>query len=322
MSTVRRRSKDAMRDRTTAKQTRELAASTCVAVIDIGSNTGRLLVARQGKSSTLVGLRNERVVLGLGHEIECTGAVSAERLKLTMRWGRRFAALARAHGAVQIDVVVTAPGRQAANADALVAGLARATGLDVRVLSGQEEGRYAFHGATAGLPNVPKPVAVCDVGGGSTEVAIGAGSADRLISIDIGCLRLKSRFLTDDPPSRRAVKAATQEVRTHLDSLGGVGATTALATGGSARALGKVVGRTLDRRHLDRAIQLAARKTAKEITRDYGLHAERARVLLAGAILLRQIHDAVGVPLEVANGGLREGIALSLLQRGPQDPPG
>ena len=117
------------------------------------------------------------------------------------------------------------------------------------------------------------------------------------------------RALADDPPSRRAAEAAVKEVRTHLDSLDTVGATTALATGGSARALRKVVGPTLDRSQFDKAIRLAARKTSREITRDYGLHAERARVLLAEAIILGQIHDALGMPLEVANGGLCEGIA-------------
>ena len=145
-----------------------------VAVIDIGSNTGRLLVARRGNSAAVVALRNERTVLGLGHEIESTGTISAEKLEQTMACARRYATLARAHGAAHIDVIVTAPGRQSANADALVAGLSHATGVAARVLSAHDEGCYAFEGATAGLTGLDLPVGVCDVGGGSTELAVGS----------------------------------------------------------------------------------------------------------------------------------------------------
>jgi exopolyphosphatase/guanosine-5'-triphosphate,3'-diphosphate pyrophosphatase len=286
-----------------------------VAVIDIGSNTGRLLVARRGGSSAVVALRTERTVLGLGHEIEAAGAISKEKLKLTMACARRYATLARAHGAVHIDVVVTAPGRQAANADALVSGLAQATGLRARVLTAHDEGRYAFEGATAGLAGLDVPIGVCDVGGGSTELAVGGHGVcpDALISVDIGSLRLTSRFLSGDPPSRRKIDAALAEVREHLGDLEGVQVATALATGGSARGLRKLVGRTLDERRLDRAIRIMGRQPADRIARAYGIHVERARVLLAGALILRETQLVLGVPLTVARGGLREGIADMLL---------
>ena len=84
---------------------------------------------------------------------------------------RRYATLARAHGSTHIDVIVTAPGRQSANAAELVAGLTHVTGVSARVLSADEEGRYAFEGATAGVTGLALPVGVCDVGGGSTELA-------------------------------------------------------------------------------------------------------------------------------------------------------
>jgi exopolyphosphatase / guanosine-5'-triphosphate,3'-diphosphate pyrophosphatase len=286
-----------------------------VAVIDIGSNTGRLLVARRGNSAVVVALRNERTVLGLGHEIESTGTISAAKLEQTMACARRYATLARAHGAVHIDVIVTAPGRQSANAAALVAGLSHVTGVAARVLSAHDEGRYAFEGATAGLTGLDLPVGVCDVGGGSTELAVGTPDhrPDGLVSIDIGSLRLASRFLSDDPPSRRAVERAVDEVRAHLGDLDGIHVATALATGGSARALRKLVGRTLDERRLERAIRIVSRQPSDRIARAYGIHVERARVLLAGALILRETQGVLGVPLIVARGGLREGLADMLL---------
>jgi len=286
-----------------------------VAVIDIGSNTGRLLVARKGSTAAVVAVRNERTVLGLGHEIECTGTISAEKLEQTMACARRYATLARAHGAVRIDLIVTAPGRQSANAAELVTGLSHVTGLPARVLSAEEEGRYAFEGATAGVTGLALPVGVCDVGGGSTELVV--GSPDRmpadLLSIDIGSLRLTSRFLKGDPPSRRSVERAVDEVRAHLGDLDGLRVATALATGGSARGLRKLVGRTLDDRRLDRSVRIIARQPADRLARTYGIHIERAHVLLAGALILRETQAVLGVPLVVARGGLREGLADLLL---------
>jgi exopolyphosphatase / guanosine-5'-triphosphate,3'-diphosphate pyrophosphatase len=286
-----------------------------VAVIDIGSNTGRLLVARRGSATAVVALRSERTVLGLGHEIENTGTISVEKLDATLACASRYARLARAHGAAHIDVVVTAPGRQSDNADALLAGLSHVTGVQARVLSAHDEGRHAFEGATAGHAGLVVPVAVCDVGAGPTEIAIGGPDRppDGLISVEIGSLRLTSRFLAADPPSRRAVQHARDEVRDRLGDLENVQVASALATGGSARALRRLVGRTLDERRLDRAIRLVARQPSDRIARAYGIHVERARVLLAGALILRETQIVLGVPLQVARGGLREGLADVLL---------
>jgi exopolyphosphatase / guanosine-5'-triphosphate,3'-diphosphate pyrophosphatase len=286
-----------------------------VAVIDIGSNTGRLLVARRGSTAAVVALRTERTVLGLGHEIESTGTISAAKLDETMTCARRYAKLARAHGATRIDVVITAPGRQSENADVLLAGLSHVTGVQARVLSSRDEGRYAFEGATAGHSGLDVPVAVCDVGGGSTEIAIGGPDQrpDGLISVEIGSLRLTSRFLEGDPPSRRAINHARKEVQQRLGDLESIQVATALATGGSARALRRLVGRTLDERRLDRAIRLISRQPSDRVARAYGIHVERARVLLAGALILQETQLVLGVPLQVARGGLREGLADVLL---------
>ena len=236
-----------------------------VAVIDIGSNTGRLLVARRGSTAATVAVRNERTVLGLGHEIECTGTISAEKLEQTMVCARRYATLARAHGSTQIDVIVTAPGRQSANAAELVAGLTHVTGVPARVLSADEEGRYAFEGATAGVTGLALPVGVCDVGGGSDRArrrhprpCAGRRALDRhrLAAAD-------EPVPEGRPPSRPVDRAggATRRASTSA-TWTGCAIATALATGGSARGLRKLVGRTLDDRRLDRAVRIIARQPA------------------------------------------------------------
>ena len=141
--------------------------------------------------------------LGLGAEIIRRGHIGAEKLAETAEETRRFAAIARELDAEEIDVFVTAPARQAVNADQLVATIARATGHFVRVLSAREEGELAYEGAIATTAVGRGPVAVCDVGGGSTEITVGDRKRGSFWSgsVDLGSLRLTATALHDDPPT-------------------------------------------------------------------------------------------------------------------------
>jgi len=147
-------------------------------VIDVGSNTTRLLVAGAGRGG-LVPLDKEKVRLSLGEEIERVGAVSAVHLAAAAKAVRGMAAVARRKHVESLDVFLTAPGRQAGNADELVAALTRAAGVQARVLTKEEEGTLAYRGAvlTAGIP-LPSRIAVCDIGGASTEIAVGSPAAE------------------------------------------------------------------------------------------------------------------------------------------------
>src|SRR5262249_20181543 len=130
-----------------------------VAVIDVGSNTARLLVVEQGGRGTERG-GEAKAYLGLGAEVIREGHVGADKLAEAADETRRFATIARELGAEEIDVFVTAPARQAANADQLVATIARATGHFVRVLSAREEGELGYEGALATTSVGRDPVAV------------------------------------------------------------------------------------------------------------------------------------------------------------------
>jgi len=143
-----------------------------VAVIDVGSNTARLMVAEQGDGRTQR-IGEAKAYLGLGAEIIRHDHIRAEKLNQTAVEMARFAAIARELAAKELDVFVTAPGRQAANSEQLVATITRATGRPVRVLTAKEEGELAYEGAIATTAIAGSPVAVCDVGGGSTEITVG-----------------------------------------------------------------------------------------------------------------------------------------------------
>jgi exopolyphosphatase/guanosine-5'-triphosphate,3'-diphosphate pyrophosphatase len=285
-----------------------------VAVIDAGSNTVRLLVTELHKGR-LTPIREAKSLLLLGREIEREGMVSREKLVETRRCARSLATIAREAGANRIEVVVTAPGRQSDNAGELVRILGEATAAPVRVLSADEEGRLAWEGAISASPELAPTIAVCDVGGGSTELLVGTPEQGPAWarSFDIGCLRLTERFLADDPPGKYALRAVATEVAEAFGSLTIPLPQTAMATGGTARALRKVVGPRLGEDELAVAIRRVSKRSARELARASGIDRERARTLPAGAVILAEVQRLLHTPLVVSSAGLREGVALSLL---------
>ncbi len=284
-----------------------------IGIIDIGSNTARLLVAGVNDEG-IERIQERRSFLGLGDAIERTGGLPEAKLAEIAKLANSYAAAARSAGIDVLDVIVTAPGRQAGNGDELVGRLQAATRADVRVISCEDEGRYAYEGAVAMLDLPPPDVlAVCDVGGGSSEVVVGLRDAGPvyLRSFDLGSMRLTSRFFEGGPTEAR-VEAARAFVRDRLEELAPPAPAAALATGGTARALRKVMGRTLDPGRLAEIIVELAARSPRRVASTYDLDPSRARTLLAGAIILAETQRRLGVPFAVSRGGLREGAALAL----------
>ncbi len=285
-----------------------------VAVIDVGSQTVRLLVAcRDGDS--LRAVREEKGFLGLGFEVERLGRLSDDKLRETAQHVRSLARTARKEGAVRTETLVTAPGRQSENGAELVELLAEATGGPVRVLSPDEEGKLAYGGAVAAADLDAETVAVVDVGGGSTEVVVGtpSGGPAWIRSLDIGALRLTGRAFADDPPRRNALAAARDEVEAELTAVTAPLPKAALAAGGTARSLRKLVGPTLGPAQLDEALEILTAQRSARIAKRFGVEPGRARTLAAGAIILKAVQNRLGVPLVVSRAGLREGAVLALL---------
>ena len=286
-----------------------------VAVIDVGSNTARLLVADVADDGTVVALAQERDYLRLGAEIERTGTLGTKKIAACAKTCRAFARQAAALGADLSTVIVTAPGRQSTSGARLTSALAEATGLPVRTLTSENEGRLAFDGAVARATGaLPEIVAVVDLGGGSTEIAVGSArlGATWVRSADLGSLRLTRAHLTADPPTPRQIGNARDAARRALSALRPPSPELAIAVGGSARALAKIVGPRLDVEGLEEAVGRLARKRAAKTTRSFGISAERAETLLAGALLLVEACHLLDTSLELGRGGLREGAALEL----------
>jgi len=280
------------------------------AVIDVGSNTVRLVVARRESLPTPV--HTDKATPGLGREIEACGRLSGTAIATTADTVRRFCADARAHGAASIEVLVTAPGRQAENGAELVEAIERAAGILVRVLSPEEEAEFAFAGAVAvASPSAPV-VAVVDLGGASTELAVGcAGEGPSWVrSVDLGAVRLTHRLLDATHPAPKDVEAAREAVAEAFSGVTPPLPGAALAVGGSVRALGRVVGRCLARGELAAAASILPACTAEALVERFDVSKQRAPLLLAAALILSEVQQRLVVPLEVADGGVREGALL------------
>jgi len=286
-----------------------------VAVIDVGSNTARLLVANVDADDSVVPVAEERAYLRLGAEIERTGTLGAKKIAAAAETCGAFARRAAELDAVRTTVIVTAPGRQGASASALMAALGEATGLRARVLTAGDEGRLAFNGAVArAKAELPEVVAVVDVGGGSTEIVVGTPllGAAWIQSADIGSLRLTHAHLRDNPPTAAQIAAAAAAVAGHLADMRPPLPDLALAVGGSARALTKIVGRRFAADDLDEAVKILSRRPAAKAARTFGIASDRAETLLAGALLLAGASRVLGTSFELGRGGLREGAAVEL----------
>src|SRR5579862_808183 len=233
-----------------------------IGVIDVGSNTTRLLVASAAPGS-LDPLETRKVRLSLGEEIERHGVVSDVHVAAAAKAVAEMARTARRERVESLDVFLTAPGRQAGNASELVAALTRAAGVPARVLTKEQEGTLAYRGAvlTAGIA-LPERIAVCDIGGASTEIAVGSPGRDPdwIESVDLGSVRLTAR--TGDMGSEAEAAFA------HLDP---PTVEAALVVGGSARAARRLVGAELGESELAEALQIVETASPREVADRFGV---------------------------------------------------
>ena len=287
-----------------------------VGVIDVGSNTVRLLVASVVGDSVRT-LREEREHLGLGEEILRHGRVRRAKLDEVAAVTGEYARIARKIGVRELETVVTAPGRQGNEPRRLLDTIGRATAAEVRVVSAEDEGRLAFAGAVSRASPGNGVVAVCDVGGGSTEVVVGSellGPA-WVRSVDLGSLRLTAAQLPGDPPAPAEIEAARATVQDAFDAVEPPRPEIALATGGSARAVARVIGHEYGPDELERLIEILAARPASVNAAKLGLRPDRARTLLAGGLILSEVSRRLELAFTPSRGGIREGVAIRLAAR-------
>jgi exopolyphosphatase / guanosine-5'-triphosphate,3'-diphosphate pyrophosphatase len=286
------------------------------ACIDIGSNTTRLLVAEPARDGRLRELRVERAFTRLGSLLGPGGAIPPAVVRVAAEVVAEQAAAAREEGAEAVRVVATAAIRDAPNREDFVAAVRDLAGLPVDVLTGEEEARLAFMGATGSLPECPDGlVGVVDVGGRSSELVVGT-RADGVAwarSLPVGSGLLTDEHLHGDPPAPEELDAVRAHVASVLEGIEPPRPVAAYAVGGSATSLRRLLGPVLDHDALARGLLAMAALPRAEVAKRFALHPERARLLPAAILLLDGATAALGTPLRTAGGGLREGVLLEIV---------
>jgi exopolyphosphatase/guanosine-5'-triphosphate,3'-diphosphate pyrophosphatase len=187
-----------------------------VAAIDCGTNSTRLLVAGDD-GSTLERLMR---ITRLGQGVDATGRMADAAVERTVAVLSEYRAVLDHHGVDRVRITATSAARDAVNRDDFFAAAREAVGVTPELLGGDEEARLSFLGATAELDPGDGPFLVADIGGGSTEFAVGtSGDPDGVLSTDIGCVRLTEKFLLSDPPAPEELSQAFDVVRGHLDDV-------------------------------------------------------------------------------------------------------
>jgi exopolyphosphatase/guanosine-5'-triphosphate,3'-diphosphate pyrophosphatase len=257
----------------------------------------------------------QRVYTRIGKSLGRDKRIPADKVAEVAEVVERQVRHARELGADAVRVVATAAIRQAKNRDELVAAIERAAGQRTHVLSDDDEARLAFAGATRmlGAPG-EGPIAVVDVGGGSTEIAIGtlAEGVTWSKSFAIGSGFLADSYFRSDPPSASELDAARHHAEGVFEGLRTPPVERAVACGGSAASLRRMAGAELTHDALERAVRLLAAAPRAEIAERFELDPERVQLLPAGVLVLDAVSTALGSPLKIGGGGLREGVVLEL----------
>lgn len=299
-----------------------------VAVVDVGSNSGRVVVLRIGESGHFEVLANGRAPLRLERDLRRGDRLSAQTIERAAAAIRDFRAIARSAGADTVVAVATSAVRESANGDELVARAEAESGVRVRVIDGDDEARYTFLGAVHGLPVVDGVVA--DLGGGSIELTRFDDRAPvRSWTLPLGSLRLSDRYLETDPPSRKEVAALTEHVRATLRDAGVrelAGGERLVGTGGTIRNLAKIDqtsrpypvprlhGYVLQHERVRDIGDVLASRTSSRRRLVPGLSRERADSIVGGTLAVLSVMEHVSAAaLAVSSHGLREGLALDAL---------
>jgi exopolyphosphatase / guanosine-5'-triphosphate,3'-diphosphate pyrophosphatase len=283
--------------------------------IDIGSNTTRVLVA-EPIDGQLKKVMEQRAYTRINKAIDADGEIVAEKVDEVGEVVATQVRLARELGAETIRAVATASVREAANAEAVASRIGEASGVPVEILSEQEEGRLAFIGATKTLGHpVEGTVGVVDVGGGSTEVVLGTvpGGVEQVRSWQIGSGTLADELICSDPPSAAEIRRIRERIEANFEGVEIEHPSQAVAVGGSATSLRRLVGAVLEYETLERGVRVLAGGPAAEVARRFELDPERVRILATGVLLLEKVSELLGQPLQIGKGGLREGVVLDLL---------
>ncbi len=303
-----------------------------VGAIDCGTNSVRLLIAESGADGSLVEICRLLELTRLGQGVDATGEFAPEALARTLSAVASYADVIAQHQVDVVRFVATSAARDASNREAFFSGVRERLGIEAEIISGDEEARLSFAGARSALPEVAAPVLVIDIGGGSTELVL--GQHNEIIfakSLNMGSVRLRERFLHDDPPSPEQIESARAFVDGMLDASGcpfgdaasfiGVAGTVTTLSGAYQRLSvydrERVHGSRLSANDLTAlSEQLLTWSVADTLRYCPSIQPKRAEVICGGSIIAQRIAARVSIDMVISEADILDGIALELLRTG------
>lgn len=307
-----------------------------VAAVDCGTNSTRLIVVDPDDGV----LDRQMRITRLGEGVDTTHKLAPAAVERTLSVLRDYRRAMDAHGVVRCRAVATSAARDAVNAEEFLGSVTAVVGVPPEILSGDEEGRLSFVGATSRLPADAAgtgPILVVDIGGGSTELVAGASPASDtrtpldVRSLDVGCVRVSERFLRHDPPmpeevaqARRSVEKLVTEAAAHLPELASDGLLIGLAGTVSTLACleysiteydrSRVHHSVLERAHVERWLRLLASEDATARLARPGMARGREDVIVGGVLVLAVVMSVFGRQrCLVSEDDILDGLAAGLL---------
>lgn len=297
-----------------------------VGAVDCGTNTTRLLI-----SDGLKDFARESRITGLGRGLTKSGLLTPEALARVEVVLVAYRTLLESQGVERWRAIATSAVRDAANSSEFFEMAEQALGRRPEMISGVEEGSLTFTGATNGMDLSAAPFLVVDIGGGSTEFAIGSDTLDHVVSVDIGSVRLTEEFIHSDPPRAEELANVLQLIEAHLDDVrrdlpGFDQARTIIAVAGTATTVAAVEiglqvydrevvdGFVLSRAAAEDVFRTLATEALVDRVHNPGLESERADVIVAGAAILIGIIRYLGLDsVVIRDHDILDGVVAALI---------
>lgn len=299
---------------------------TVVAAVDCGTNSTRMLVTDGPRL-----IDRPMRITRLGKGVDASGRLSADSIERTAGVLREFRQLVEGYGVTAVRATATSAARDAVNRDEFFDAAHDALGWPIEMLTGDEEGRLAFAGATRGLDPADGPFLVVDIGGGSTEFIVGGDGVSGVLSVDMGCVRVTEKFLHHDPPLAEELSAALSVLRLHIDDVvrevpSVLGARALIGVAGTVTTMAaidlgletydrdRIHGHVLTRQRAEAIFRMLATEPLEDRMENPGVEVARADVIVGGALVLVGVMRHFDLPAcLVSESDILDALAASLL---------
>jgi exopolyphosphatase/guanosine-5'-triphosphate,3'-diphosphate pyrophosphatase len=298
-----------------------------VAAIDCGTNSVRLLVSEDGRST----LERLMRITRLGQGVDRNGRLDPDAVDRTVAVLREYRDVMDRFEVDRVRMTATSAARDAANRDDFFAAAEAAVGVRPELLSGEEEGRLSFLGATAELDPADGPFLVFDIGGGSTEFTYGTTESEATLSTDMGCVRITEAWLHGDPPTAVELSQALSIIGIHLDDVvreipqateaatyvglaGTVSTAAAVELGLATYDRDRIHHSRLSKAAVEDVFRTLATEPLAERIHNPGLERERADVIVGGMCVFVGVMRRLGIAeCLVSESDILDGLAMSLV---------